>query len=37
MIKLNYRLRKGTEGYKFNKPQEKFNTIIYMGDIKLFA
>ena len=34
---LNYICRKYTEGYKFDKLQEKINLFMYMDDIKLFA
>ena len=37
MMPLNYILRKFNGGYKFTELQEKFNYLIYMDDIKLFA
>ena len=37
MMPLNYILRKCTAGCKLSKLQEKFNNLIYMEDIKLFA
>ena len=37
MMPLNYILRKCTDGYKLNRPQEKINHLMYMDDIKLFA
>ena len=37
MMPLNHVLRKCSESYKFNKPQEKVYHLIYMDDINLFA
>ena len=37
MMPLNYKLRKCTAGYKLGRSQEKFNQLMYMDDIKLFA
>ena len=37
MMPLNHILRKCTAGYKLSRSQEKFNHLMYMDDIKLFA
>ena len=37
MIPFIHILRKSAEGYKFINSQEKFNYLMYMDDIKLFA
>ena len=37
MMPLNHILRKCTAGYKLSRSQEKFNHLMNMGDIKLFA
>ena len=37
MMPLNHTLRKCTAGYKLSRSQEKFNHVMYMDDIKLFA
>ena len=37
MIQLNHILRRCTAGYKHSKSEEKFNPLMYIDDIKLFA
>ena len=37
MMPLNHILRKCTAGYKLSRSQEKFNHLMFIDDIKLFA